>query len=264
VPRRDVHVTASGKAVNVARVASTLGAPVCLVHLLGGDTGRWIERTLDGEGVSQQIVWAHDDAPTRTCSTLLAEDGPTTELVEEARPVTASDVDALEAAVLRHLPDARALCLSGSLPPGMPPQIYARLAEAARQAGVPVLVDTQRAPIVGCPCCSPLLVKPNRDEAHATLGLSPTGDTKQTRAGRGRVAGGRARSGRSYRLARPVAPWLPRRRPRWRIASPRVNVVNPIGSGDSLAAGLLVAHVVPAKAFPDAVAYGTAAPRPTA
>ena len=44
---------------------------------------------------------------------------------------------------------------------------------------------------------------------------------------------------------------------RWRIEPLRVEAVNPIGSGDALAAGLLL-YFVPGAFIPDAAVYGTA------
>jgi fructose-1-phosphate kinase PfkB-like protein len=88
---RKVHVTAAGKAVNAARAITTLGGAATLISFLGGDAGRFVARGLDA------------DAPTRTCTTLIPKDGPVTELVEEAPPVSAGDVAALEAMVERRL-----------------------------------------------------------------------------------------------------------------------------------------------------------------
>jgi len=255
---REVHVSASGKAVNVARVVTLVGGAARLVHSLGGDTGRFVARALDAENVPQEVVWAQDDAPTRTCTTLLPNVGPATELVEEARPLAESDVAALEAATRRHLPEARALCLSGSLPPGVPDDFYAALARAAREAGVPVVVDAQRAPLHAALAARPFLVKPNREEALATLGLTSSGDAGRD-AERGALA--LTEAGAQWALVSLgaggsllVEGTTGRR---WQVVSPTVEAVNPIGSGDSLAAGLLVAHLRGAD-VPEAVRYGTA------
>ncbi len=140
---REVRVTASGKAVNAARVVTTVGGPALVATFLGGDAGRFVARRLDMEGVAHHVVWTEDDAPTRTCITLLPDGGPVTELVEEAPPVSERDVAAFEKAVYGRIDVARALCLIGSLPPGVPDHAYAQFAAAARKAGVPVLVDAQ-------------------------------------------------------------------------------------------------------------------------
>ncbi len=259
---RQTLVTASGKAVNAARVVSLLGGDVTLVQLLGGASGRFVANELGAQGVAMDNVFARDDAPTRTCTTLLAGSGDNaaaTELVEEAPPVYESDVERVKQAVYRLLPGARALCLSGSFPPQTPPALYRDLASAAMEAGVPVLVDAQRAPLREALAAQPLLVKPNRDEALATLDLPPSGDATEdarravralTDAGAqwALVSLGRDGSLLGGRDNETV----------WRITPPAVNAVNPIGSGDSLAAGTLYAHTVLRLSLPEAVVYGTA------
>jgi len=259
----ETFVTASGKSVNVARVVTRLGGAARLVHVLGGESGRWVARALaDDENVSTETIWANDDAPTRTCATLLASDGgPTTELVEEARPISAEHVAAVFDAARAHLLGGAvcALCLSGSFPAGVPEDFYATLVQAAREPNVPVLVDAQRGPLKAALATRPFLVKPNREEAAATLGFSLSGEAQQdaetavaalTDAG---AAWALVSMGASGSLLGEAATGG-----RWRITPPRVDAKNPIGSGDSLAAGLLFAHFRRGESVPDAAVYGTA------
>lgn len=254
-----VFVTASGKAVNVARVVTLLGERARLVHVLGGESGRFVARALDAENVEHETVWAGDDVPTRTCMTLLADDGgPTTELVEEARPVAPEHVEAVFATARALLPHARALALSGSFPAGVPEEFYARLAHAAREHNVPVLVDAQRGPLKAALAANPFLVKPNRDEALATLGLVPAGDAEADAEAAVAALTGAGAAWALVSLGAAGSLLGEAHGGRWRIMPPRVHALNPIGSGDSLAAGLLVAHVLRGQSVPDAAIYGTA------
>ena len=254
---REIHVTASGKAVNVARVVTLLGGESLLAQFLGGATGRYVAGALDAEGVQHETVWTRNDAPTRTCTTLLVDEGATTELVEEAPPVAPEDVVALEVAVRRHLPAARALCLSGSFPAGVPEDFYARLVRAGHEADLPTLVDAQRGPLRAALEARPFLVKPNREEAATTLGLALSGDPEaDARA----AVGALTQAGAQWALVSLGATGSllgEEDGGRWRITSPRVESVNPIGSGDSLAAGLLVA-LLRGASVPEAARYGTA------
>lgn len=256
---RETLTTASGKGANVARVLTTLGAPATLVQPLGGASGRYIAATLENEGVSQEIVWVEDDAPTRTCTTLLVKDGPTTELVEEARPVSPSDARKLEDACLLLLETAQAVCCSGSLPKGIDEGIYARVVAEAQRRNVPVFVDAQKRPLHLALAERPYLVKPNREEASATLGFSLTGEPltdAQTAVSALLEAGATwalVSMGRSGSL-------LGGRESdqRYQIFPPTIDAINPIGSGDSLTAGTAYAHFVLGKPMPEAVVYGTA------
>ncbi len=256
---RETAVTASGKAVNVARVLTTLGADAHLVHPLGGGSGTFVESTLSAEGVAQQVIAAGEDAPTRTCTTLLVTDGPTTELVEEARPLSPDVTAAVDAAWRRALPHARFVCLSGSLAPGVGEDFYAAVVSEARAHGVRAMVDGQKGPLKAALAAHPYLVKPNREEAAATLGLTLAGEPEadartavdallEAGAEWALVSMGRAGSLLGGRASAE----------RWRIVPPAVEAVNPIGSGDSLAAGTVFAHVEKRLPLPDAAAFGTA------
>ena len=251
-----LYVTASGKVVNAARAVKTLGGESLLLTFLGGDAGRHVSRTLDAEDVSHEAVWVEDDAPTRTCITILEEDGPVTELVEEAPSVSNSDMTALESIVTKHLGEARALCLIGSFPPGVPEDFYARLAAQAAEAGIPVLVDAQKSLLLNTLAKRPFLVKPNLDETQTALDL-PTGDDE--RAGLKAVSALVEKGARWALVTRGAEPALlgDESGGRWRIEAPSIQAVNPIGSGDTLAGGLLHA-LAGGASVPEATAFGAA------
>ena len=257
---RETFVTASGKAVNVGRVLWTLGANVFLVQPLGGDSGRYVAHALRTEGVPSENIDAGERAGTRTCTTLLFDDGTaTTELVEEARPLGEAALHAVNRAIDAHLLHCRAVACSGSLAPGVPTDFYARIVRQGRENGVRVLVDAQGPALKAALAERPFLVKPNREEAAATLGFALTGDPATD--ARAAVAA----------LLEAGAEWAmvsmgkdgsllgggasPER---WHVVPPAVDAVNPIGSGDSLAAGTLYALTELHQSVPDAAVYGTA------
>jgi tagatose 6-phosphate kinase len=250
----DLRVTASGKVVNAARTVTVLGGQALLATFLGGDPGHFVARELDTRGVPHEVVWTEDDAPTRTCATLIPDHGPVTELVEEALPVSERDVAALEEVVTENLGEARALCLIGSFPPGVPDDFYARLAKAAREASIPVLVDAQKAPLRKVLAEGPFLVKPNLEEVATTLDL-PDGEP-DARAAVAALTDAGARwafvsTGASGSLLGDDSGGL------YSVEPPHVEAVNPIGSGDVMAAGLLLS-LQRGASVPDAAVYGTA------
>ncbi len=253
-------VTASGKAVNVARVLTTLGAKARLIHAVGGDSGRYIAQALAGEGVPSETIDAGDGTPTRTCTTLLFADGtPTTELVEEAKPLPEEVLTRIHRTVDAQLLHARAIACSGSFPPGTPDDFYARIVRYGRINGIRVLVDAQKAPLQAALREGPFLVKPNREEAAATLGFSLSGDplTDATTAVDALLEAGSEWA--MVSMGKDGSLLGGRESPtRWRIIPPRIDALNPIGSGDSLTAGTLYALVGQGKSVPDAAVYGTA------
>ena len=250
----EVRVTASGKVVNAARAVTVLGGQALLATFLGGDPGRFVALELDARGVPHEVVWTKDDAPTRVCTTLLPDDGPVTELVEEAPPVSEGDVAALEEVVTRRLREAELLCLTGSFPPGVPEDFYARLVRAAREADVRVLVDAKGTPLLAALEEGLFLVKPNLEEAAATLDLR-TGEPDARAAVVALTEAGAqwalVSTGETGSLLGDGSGGL------WRVEPPSVEAQNPIGSGDVMAGGLLLA-LEQGASVPDAAAYGTA------
>jgi tagatose 6-phosphate kinase len=255
---QEVIVNTGGKALGVARVFTLLGGEACLVQVLGGDSGRFIEAELDKDGVRSETVWAQGDLPTRVCTTLIAADGSVTELVEESRPLAQEDIDGVIRIGWERLSQVRALCLSGSFPEGVPADFYVPFVAAAYEHGIPCIVDAQRTPLRLALEARPFLVKPNLEEAARTLGIErgddPVSDARA--AARGLVSAGAkwamVSMGATGSLLGNANGEC------WLVAPPEVQVRNPIGSGDALAAGLLYALLDKEWSVPQAAVFGTA------
>lgn len=225
--------SASGKSINVARVLNTLGKQVLATGFLGGDSGAYIRGELGQEGIAHDFV----EVPfrTRTCTTVMSQaDGTTTELVEESQPVEEGYWERLLSLIGRHLGDARALVLSGSLPPGAPQEFYARCCQLAQGQRVPVIIDGRGEPLRMAVPFGPVMVKPNRSELASTFKL-PVESDEQLRDSIQRLLAMGARSalitmGIHGAVMADGAQF-------WRIPTPKVKTANPIGSGDSVAAG---------------------------
>ncbi len=233
---RATHVeeTASGKGVNVARVASILSADVRLLTVAGGARGRLLRAKLEQQRFGTRIVAV--EAETRVCQTLLGGDGAT-ELVEESGALTSVEVRNVRRAFGAEARKARLIVLTGTVPEGCGEDFYARLVAEAQRLGVPVLVDAQKAQLVNALKRRPFLVKINCDELAAATRVNCQRKSAMTRALRKLV-----REGPQYAVitdgaksvyasekpGRAVTMWKP----------PRVKVKNPIGSGDAMMAGI--------------------------
>lgn len=243
--------TASGKAVNVARMVAQLGADSCLVHPLAGETGLLVESLLNADSVRQSVHWLGSGL-TRTCTTVI--DGETTELVEEAPRIGSTDLRSIEAMLDIALGGARLLCLSGSTPGGIDEGWYAGWVERANDLGVPTLVDAQRGPLIHCLPKHPWLVKPNRTEAIATLGLEPNSSARD-------VALALQDAGARHALVSdgPGAAVFAGPDGCKKVVPQPVDAVNPIGSGDALAAGVAAAFAQGIEDWNDLLRHGFAA-----
>jgi 1-phosphofructokinase family hexose kinase len=174
--QRPVAVVAvpGGKGLNAARAAAALGGTVCAVGIVAGRAGEWIAEQLINYGIDRRLARAGGE--TRTCVSILdRSSGALTEIYERGAEIEPADWAALEAIVEGELDqsDVAAIALSGSLPPGAPPDGYARIARiaAARPVPVAVLADTYGPALRSVLAEGPELVKLNADEAGEMRGI---------------------------------------------------------------------------------------------
>jgi tagatose 6-phosphate kinase len=225
----------AGKSINVAKVLHELGAQPIAVGFVGGDRGRELLQGLSIRGIQNEFVEV--PARTRQCITVLDQASHTvTELVEESRPVDQEHYQALRGIINRLLPGCRAVVMSGSLTPGGPVEFYRDITEAASANAVLSMVDAQGGPLAQALAAHPGLVKPNRQELAATVMRSLNNDSEVIQAMREVHQRGAARvvvtAGKAPTLALDGDHL-------WRIETPVIRAINPIGSGDAFTAALV-------------------------
>lgn len=158
-----------GGGINVARVAHRLGAEATAVYPCGGFVGQLLSRLVDQERLKSVTVAVEGE--TREDFTVFE-----TETGEEYRFVLPGPhLQAAEwMACLRALAGLEArpdfVCASGSLPPGVPDDFYARVADIAGSWGVPMALDTAGAPLKAALSGNVFLIKPNLREMRELAG----------------------------------------------------------------------------------------------
>ena len=226
----------AGKSVNVAKVLRALGERPVAAGFLGGDRGEQLRADLEARGIELDFVKVA--ARTRQCTTLLdTSAGTQTELVEESQPVAAADYEELMRVIRRRVQGCRAVVMSGTITPGGPPDLYFHGTQIAHEAGAVAVVDAQGPALLETLRAKPELVKPNRSELAATLGRELKDEAAVLAAIRELCQRGAQRvvvtAGKDPGLAFDGQHW-------WRVHPPRIDAVNPIGSGDAFTAGLVV------------------------
>ena len=243
-----VLVTAGGKGVNVVRTASDLGAPADLVGFVADGDGPRLLELLAGEHIAMHAVQVAGEV--RTATILLERSGRATVLNEPGPVMDVADLDRLLAEVDTLLPVVGGpLVCSGSLPPGLPASAYGRLVELARTHGTPTIVDAARDALLGSLPSAPDLVTPNLAEAEGIVSGAVTEpvEAESVPVDEVRERAAVAAEGLLSRGARRAVVTAGGHgvcaavhgSTTW-IAAPRVSVVNPIGAGDSFAAGVAV------------------------
>lgn len=236
-------ITPGGKGVNVARVARAMGFPAVLFALAPGRTGRAVVELLGDEGLD--VVPVETGGEVRAASVILEESGRVTVLNEPGPAVAEAEWESYERAVETNLSGHGFLVCIGSLPPGSPPDAYARLVRLARSRGVRALVDAAGAQLAAALEAGPELATPNLAEAEGVLlgteslpvdDGSPDVRPRALDAASELVARG-AGAALVTAGAAGVAVAVASER-RW-VEAPHVEGRNPIGAGDSLVAGLV-------------------------
>lgn len=226
----EVSERPGGKGLNVARVLAALGHRTVATGFAGGGTGDALRALLADTDVTDALVPV-GGATRRTVAVVDGATGDTTQLNEPGPTVSPAEWDTFLGTYRELLGEARAVALCGSLPPGVPVDVYARLTRAARAAGVPVLLDTSGEPLRRGLAARPDLAKPNADELAAL-----TGSTEPLRAARD------ARRRGAHAVAASLGPdgmLAVTADGAWQAAPPRRFAGNPTGAGDSAVAGLL-------------------------
>jgi 1-phosphofructokinase family hexose kinase len=249
-----LSVVPGGKALNVARAAANLGMPVRAIAVLGGHAGDWMEATLRAGGIATRVVRAAGE--TRTCLSVLDRAaGTLTEFYEPGLTLDDAGWTAVETALHSELaddPSGSVVVLAGSLPPGAPDAGYALLTKIANDAGARAVVDADRIALAKALAERPWLVKVNAREAAAAADLAEAASSGEARA----VDGGggedsaveaarriRVRTGGLVLVTRGTegAVLVEDDGAVWRIGGPPERGRYPVGSGDSLLAGFVVA-----------------------
>lgn len=169
-PNRQVRV-AGGKALNLARCALSLAGKPLLVALLAEHGGAWIEKQLGADGVPT-LVYPVPGEVRRCLSVLDAASGALTEFYEDTQAVDPTDWQAFTDLALDRCEPGRWFVLTGSLPPGVPRDAYARLLSRARARGALTALDASGPVLAAALEAGPDLVKVNEAEACELLGSS--------------------------------------------------------------------------------------------
>jgi 6-phosphofructokinase 2 len=139
VPRRDP----GGGGINVARVVDALGGETEAVFPAGGPTGQALLAALRG-GAGLRAHAVPISGETRQSFTVAerAEGGGEFRFVLPGPDLSAVELDSCLEAVAERARDADFVVASGSLPPGVPADVYARLGAMLPPGGPRLIVDS--------------------------------------------------------------------------------------------------------------------------
>ena len=233
VERLDV----GGKGINVARNLARLGCEVIATGFLGAADTHNVAAALAAEGVHPDFVRVPGDVRVN----LKILDSATrveTEINECGDSVDEAAVHALARKLGALAPRCAVMVFSGSLPPGVPEDLYARAIQIAAAAGARTILDTAGAALHHGLAAGPDLVKPNRVEAEGLLRMRIRDDAELIVAARQLLERGARTAVISLSADGALSGSV---EGLWRARPPAIAPWNTVGAGDALVAALAYA-----------------------
>lgn len=244
---------AGGGGVNVSRVIHKLGGEAVTVLTLGGGNGQILRHLLQNEGLDLHAV----ATKSRTRENFIVFERATTLQYRFGMPgeyVTAEELQAVVDATFAV--DADYIVASGSLPAGVPDEIYAQIAERASGTKARVIVDTSGRALDTLAGSHVYLLKPNINELEILSGEKFEGEEQMIRVTRRLIANGMAKVFVVSLGAQGAALITPDEYVAFR--PPLVPIKSKVGAGDSMVGGLTLA-LARGWSLTEAVRYGIAA-----
>lgn len=246
---------AGGGGINVARVLTRMGGHCTAVCPAGGSSGQWLQRRMREEGLDSVFLPIADE--TRVSFTVHEHStGAEFRFVMPGPHLS----EAEWMACLQHLermalfPDL--LVASGSLPPGVPADFYARLARLCRAKGARMVLDTSGPALTAALTEGVYLFKPNLKELAELAGRPLENAAQWQAAARQLVLEGKAEVV-ALTLGH-LGALLVTRDAMWSAPPLDIPVASAVGAGDSFVGGL-VWGLQQGLALEQAFAWGIAA-----
>jgi 6-phosphofructokinase 2 len=258
IPEKKLKCTApklepGGGGINIARAIKKLGGEATAIFPSGGYTGKYFNHLLEKENIDVVII----ESASETRENIIVLDEAGNNQYRFGMPGTAlTEMEwkkCLQA--VQDIQDAAFIIASGSLPPGVPADIYARLSKIAKTKMAKFIADTSGEALKHAAEEGVYMLKPNLGELSYLAGkkeipLSEVKSIAQAIIARGKcevmvVSMGAA--GAMLVTSENAETFTP----------PEVERKSTVGAGDSMVAGI-VYYLKQGKSLSQAVQYGVA------
>lgn len=247
-----------GGGINVARAIKKLGGTATAIYLAGGYTGKFFTQLLEREQIDSAVI----EIAKHTRENLIVLDSASNLQYRFGMPGPVVEEDEWKKllSLLEQMNDISYLVASGSIPSGVPADIFARIAFIAKKKKARCIIDTSGEALKLAAAEAVYLLKPNLGELASLVDadeieISLVDD----------VAGKLVADGKCEVVVVSMGAagaMLVTKDNVYRITAPVVKRISTVGAGDSMVAGMvmgLTKHMGIADAARYGVACGTAA-----
>lgn len=247
-----------GGGINVARAIHKLGGAATAIYPAGGYTGQYFTALLKKEGIPLQVINSKEE----TRENIIIVDESTGNQFRFGMPGTRLDESEWQACLdfIASAPAVDFVVASGSLPPGVPADIYGRLARLLVPKNGKLVVDTSGEALRHAVKAGVFLIKPNLGELASLCGKEWLSPAEAKEAALSLIK----ENGVRYVLLSMGAEgaMFVSGEGAWTFVPPAVERRSTVGAGDSMVGGMvqsLVKGMNPEESARYAVACGTAA-----
>ena len=227
------QILPGGKGINVSTVLMNLGIPSTALGFMGGFTGEELVKRLKEMGVESDFIQIPDGL-TRINVKLKSIDG--TE-INGAGPMIGREQTEELMKKLDGLKKGDILFLAGSIPYGMPEDMYERIMKRLDGKGIITVVDASRDLLVNVLKYHPFLIKPNNHELGEIFGVKL--NTREDVIPYGKKLQEMGAENVLISMAGEGAVLIAQNGEIYKKPAPEGRLVNAVGAGDSMAAGFM-------------------------
>ena len=230
-----------GKGLNVSIVLKNLEIENTALGFVAGFTGKELIRKMESQGVQTDFVKV-EKGITRInikISSISKNKVEETALNGMGPQITKTDIDILFEKI-QKMSTKDIVILSGSIPKNMDKDIYEKICKVLNEKGITFIVDSTQELLMNVLKYNPFLIKPNKEELEETLNCKIS--TKEDIVNAAKELKKMGAQNVLVSLGNDGALLLTKEDETYYSKAPKGQVVNTVGSGDSMVAGFLAGY----------------------
>lgn len=231
----DLRIEAGGGGINVSKAIEKLGGESLAVFPSGGANGKLLERILFENKISFKSIPVENETRESFTATELSTNAQY-RFVMPGGNLSSAEIDSCLTAITALNPLPSIIIASGSLPPGVPDDFFARLAVISKKQGIKLIVDTSGKPLHLAAQEGVYLLKPNLSELCSLVNKEYLQMSEVDEAAKQVIRNGHCEV--MVVSMGPAGAMLVTKDMHEKIPAPTVKKLSTVGAGDSMVGGM--------------------------